>query len=356
MQANQMKRKLEDNNNNNNDRPTKKLAMSNTTEELHNFFLVDELIEHILLNLLTKPKAVLNIAAVSKRHNRVVRSKAMWLRFGFSEKLSNDEIVPPTNLKFLLNCLRIDHIRRKSANELATLETYAYKYNNEIQYGISAMEDNSTPAIRQYLTNTKLTDKAFGAIYDILFKVGLIGHKIDITTFVDLILSSEEEIKREQKNRAEINQGSPIQYFPLGFSGSFTSELDDGTPYYTPLLWLAADDEGKHSCVSKRFINEDKFVIMAQGSSSFYFFKIDISRNLIEVCGELRTYLNYTQTGAFQTVLQRFDDKFAKLFEVPKIPRLGEIERSKLCMCHYDILSCLGGAEKVHNNIPLFKK
>jgi hypothetical protein len=214
----------------------------------------------------------------------------MWLRFGFSEKLSNDEIVPPTNLKFLLNCLRIDHIRRKSANELATLETYAYKYNNEIQYGISAMEDNSTPAIRQYLTNTKLTDKAFGAIYDILFKVGLIGHKIDITTFVDLILSSEEEIKREQKNRksqiilivshtnhyigAEINQGSPIQYFPLGFSGSFTSELDDGTPFYTPLLWLAADDEGKHSCVSKRFINEDKFVIMVQSSSSFYFFKV----------------------------------------------------------------------------------
>jgi hypothetical protein len=65
-----MKRKLEDNNNNNNDRPTKKLAMSNTTEELHNFFLVDELIEHILLNLLTKPKAVLNIAAVSKRYRR----------------------------------------------------------------------------------------------------------------------------------------------------------------------------------------------------------------------------------------------------------------------------------------------
>jgi hypothetical protein len=305
--SDQMKRKLEDNNNNN-DRPTKKLAMSNTTEELHNFFLVDELIEHIVRNLLAKPKAVLNIAAVSKRypkilfiftrinfkstvrHNRLVRSKAMWLRYGFSEKLSNDEIVPPTNLKFLLNCLRIDHIRRKSATELATLETYAYKYNSEIQYGISAMEDNSTPAVRQFLTNTKLTDKAFGAIYDILFKVGLIGHKIDITTFVDLILSSEEEIKREQKIRKsqimlivsrtndyigdEINQGSPIQYFPLGFSGSFTSELDDGTPYYTPLLWLAADDEGKHSCVSKRFINEDKFVIMAQGSSSFYFFKV----------------------------------------------------------------------------------
>ncbi len=81
-----------------------------------------------------------------------------------------------------------------------------------------------------------------------------------------------------------------------------------------------------------------------------------MSKNIIECCGELQTYLGYTQTGDLQTLFQRFNPKFAELFEVPQTPRLAELERSKMCVCHYDVLSTLGGRDKIHKNIPFLNK
>lgn len=42
------------------------MALANN-EDLNNIFLVEEVIEHVVSNLLTKPKAILNLSAVTKR-------------------------------------------------------------------------------------------------------------------------------------------------------------------------------------------------------------------------------------------------------------------------------------------------
>lgn len=124
----------------------------------------------------------------------------MWQRFGFTAKISNEEIMPSLNLKFLLNSLRINHIRRKAAQELALLERYSEAYHGQIGYQIEALKDNSATAVRSYLTNRKLTDEAFGAIYEIMFKVQLLQQQINVETFLDLILSSEENILKERES------------------------------------------------------------------------------------------------------------------------------------------------------------
>ncbi len=82
-----------------------------------------------------------------------------------------------------------------------------------------------------------------------------------------------------------------------------------------------------------------------------------MSKNIIECCGELQTYLGYTQNSfPLQTLFQQFNPKFAELFEVPLTPRLAELERSKMCMCHFDMLSVLGGLEPTKRNIPFLRK
>ncbi len=130
----------------------------------------------------------------------------MWRRFGFTDHISNADIMPSVHLKFLLNSLRINHIRKKTARELIWLEKEANDMYGEGVYGIEVIQDylNAT-SVRDFLMNKTVTDEAFGALYHIMSRTSVLRHQIDMDTFVELILSSEEQIEQEKLKRKQPN-------------------------------------------------------------------------------------------------------------------------------------------------------